>query len=1150
MSRSKAIYIYRLYIVVFKSYNQIIAIVICTTMLFAGAAVMTSHSSGKASQNNPNFVNFPYGQLADFFIINNLTTPTPPNFDEHIVVNSSQYAAFENANLSNVFFTILGGNVVPSWLQSGNSYKDSNTSYWLRINSSIPAHGELEIFMDAAMVGNNILNNYSIGEAPQLANDYGLYDDGSHIFNLYDNFAGAKLNTSKWIPLNSNYVVDNGITFTAGNSYITSRVQYAHPGYAEAYGVMHSPSTTGSTSYDLGGVGFGNDGIDSTAPVVTSGWAENQTNGPGLTFYNGNGPFQYNYSHSIDMNSNHTFGVGFINDSYTTGTVDNVFQNSSSLPYNIAASQMLNVTLGFQSNDFPTFNNFRYVFEFNSTASGINLPFTFQSYNVEFHESGLPTGTLWERNILNLEGFANNGGLSPTAYTNISLPNGHYNFTTSSGDPDYKPANTTGNFTVNGASITINVSFVPAKYVINFLESGIPVGLEWSVEIYGESVNNETFYSTTAYNNISLMNGTYEAIFNTTPSGYIPLPDIMYFHVSGQTSYVPVIFYESPSNASFVRPLTSLNPSLREQFRGYNDQAAGGSLITSTAIDNMTNVLFSVASTQGLILAYNITTGGYLSNITLGPSSTPMFDYYDPANGYLYVSNAGTGNLTIINAKSMSIIKNVTLADLRNSAFNIAQSPQSDLIYAFGYNGTNNSNGTVFTLQPSGTIVGEHDFTSLGPQFFVQGYPVVLSPTIFDQNMLVANGTGIDVLNLSTGSENYYPAPTNYYPSLLYPYGSSGDYMVSNEVNNTTLLFSGRNFAYMPGPDVKGQIFSGFTDPLNGYIYLSTDSNFNPYTGNITVLSPVNGSVLASVYAFTGSTSLAFSSWNQSLFALDYPGSGNDVHTYSVTKAYTVSFSESGLPGGNSWYVNITGEPSSGALQPGAPYSVTLINQTYSYTIGTTDKSYRAAGGTFDADSAISIPVYFSLVKYQIKFTESGLPAASTWKLTLNGTQYSNSTDQITISLINGTYSYSVSSVSGYTITNGTGSVTIDGSSVSISVKFSPAVYHVTISETGLPANSTWTITVNGHEYNVTGTLTTLSLTNGTYSYTISPVSGYSITNRTGNLTVAGSAVSVNVKFSPVSSASYTGYIVIGTVAAVIVVAGLAAFMWRRSRKT
>ncbi|MGC8506474.1 MAG: hypothetical protein ACP5NK_07210 [Thermoplasmata archaeon] len=1136
-----------------KNYNQIIAIVISTVMLFAGAAVLTSHSSVVADGNHHADVGFPYGQLATLYIINNLSTPTPSNFDEHIVVNSSHYAGNENANLSNVFFTILGGYVVPSWLQSGNSYTDYNTSFWLRINSSIPAHSVLEIFMDAARVGNNILNNYSIGEAPQLTNDYGLYDDGSHIFNLYDNFAGAKLNTSKWIPLNSNYAVDNGITFTASDSYITSRVQYAHPGYAEAYGVMHSPSTTGSTSYDLGGVGFGKDGMDYTSPVVTSGWAENMTNGPGLTFYNGEGPFQYNYSHSINMNNNHTFGVGFINDSYTIGTVDNVYQNSSRLPYIISGSQMLNVTLGFQTNDFPNFNNFRYIFELNSTASGINLPFTFQSYNVVFHESGLPAGTLWGRNIPNLEGFTENGGLTPTAYSNISLPNGHYNFTISSGDSDYRPANKSGNFTVNGASVTINVSFVPVKYITNFHESGVPVGLEWSAEIYGGSVNNVTFYSTTAYNNISLMNGTYEAIFNTTPSGYIPLPDIMYFSVNGLPhSYV--IFYESPLNASYVRPLTSLNPSMREQFTGYNDLASGGSLIPSIAIDNSTNVLFSVASTQGLILAYNITTGNYLSSIILGPSSIPVFDYYDPANGYLYVSNAGTGNLTVINAKTMSIVKNVTLADLRNSAFNIAQSPQSDLIYVFGYNDTNSNDGTVFTLQPSGTIVGEHNFTNLVPQFlfeiFFHVYPVVLSPAVYDQNMMVANGSGIDVLNLSTGSESYYAAPTYYYPSLLYPYGSSGNYMVSNEVNNTTLLFNARSFAYLPGPDVKGQIFSGFTDALNGYIYLSTDSNFPPYTGNITVVSPANGSVLASVYAFTGSPSMAFSSRNQSLFTLDFENGGNDIHTYSVTKAFTVSFLESGLPSGNTWYVNITGGPSSGALQPGATYSVTLINQTYSYTIATTDKSYRATGGTFDANSAISISVDFSPVKYQVKFTESGLPSNAAWKLTLNGTQYSNSTDQITIALINGTYTYSVSSVSGYTITNGTGSVKIDGSSVSISVKFSPVVYQVTISETGLPANSTWTVTVNGHEYNVTGTYTTLSLTNGTYSYSVSYLSGYSITNRTGNITVSGSAASVNVKFSPVSRVSYTLYIEIGAVAAVIIVAGLAAYLWRRSRKT
>lgn len=1132
-----------------KKFNQIIAVMICAAMLLSGIAVLSAHTDVNPSSGYHGEVNFPYTQLAEFFIVNNLSAPTPPNFDEHIVVNSSNYAAFENPNLSNVFFTVFGDVVVPSWLQSGNSYTAYNTSYWLRINNSIPTHDTLEIFMDAGTVGNNILNNYSIGEAPQLTSDYGLYDDGSHVFNFYDNFAGTHLNTSKWIPLNSNYAVNNGITFTAGNSYITSRIQYIYPGFAEAYGVMHSPSTTDSTSYDLGGVGFGKQGMDFTKPVVTSGWAEGHTNGPGLTVYNGNGPYQYNYSHSINMLNNHTFGVGFINDSYTIGTVDNVYQNSSRVSYLIPSGQMLNVTLGFQANDYPTFNNFRYIFEFNSTQSGINLPFTFQSYNVALHENGLPPGTLWGVNVLNLDGFLGNDGYSSSAYYNLTIPNGHYNFTVSSGSPDYRPVNTAGNFTVNGKSIAINVPFEHVKFVVSFRQSGLPAGTVWSVEVYGGSLNKTTFYSTTEYNNVSLMNGSYTAILNITNNGYIPLPDIMSFSVGGQ-QYVPImIFYESPSNASYIRPLTSFNPLLRQQYNGYNEQAAqigATNMITSIAVDNSTNVLFSVVSTMGIIIAYNITTGNYLPNITLGASSVPIFSYYDPANGFLYVSNEGTGQLTIINAKTMSIVKNVTLANLRHSAFNIAQSPQSTQIYAFGFNSTNYSNGTVYILQPSGTVVGEHNFTLLQPQFGFGPYPVVLSPAVYDQNMLVANGSGIDVLNLSTGSERYYPAPTYYEPSLLYPYGSFGDYLVSNEANNTTLLFNAKNFTYLPGPDVKGQILSGFTDPMNGYMYLSTVSNFSPYSGNISVVSPSNNSVLTSVYSFVGSSSIVFSYTNQSILALDFAGDTNVIHTYA--KVFTISFFESGLPGSNNWYVNISGEPSSGPLQPGTTYSVNLTNQTYSYTIGTSDKEYRASGGTFDANSAKSIQVDFVPVNYQVTFTESGLPSSTIWKVDINGTQYSSSTDRITTSLMNGTYNYSVNSVAGYVITNGTGSVRVDGSSVSVDIKFSPALYQVTISETGLPVNATWTITVSGHAYNVTGSKITLYLANGTYTYSVSSVKGYSIVNSTGNITVTGHSVSVSITFSPVPGVSYTIYIEIGILLAIIA-GGLSIFLWRRTHK-
>ena len=1052
----------------FKSYKQIVILVTVMVLLSSGAILMAP--SGGSDYKQPHTaVSFPLSQLTEFFITNNMSTPTPANFSEHIVVNSSRFFALENSNLSNIVFTTFGGTLVPSWLQSGNSNTDNNTSYWLRINSSIPAHGVMALYMDSAPLGYNILNNYSIGEAPQLSSVYGQYDDGSHIFNFYDNFAGTKLNASKWINTSSNYAVDNGITFTKSDSYITSKLQYAPAGYVEAYGMMNSPSTSNSISYDLGGVGFGNKGLDFTSPVVTSGWAEGYTNGPGLTFYNGNGPYQYNYSKSINMSRYHTFGVGFINYSYTTGIVDNVIQNSSIRPY-LISSGGLNITLGFQANDYPTVNNFRYIFEFNSTSKGTNLPFSFQSYKASFKENGLSANSLWGITILNSTELPGNGGFTSLEYYNYSLPDGKYNFTVQSGNASYKPVSTSGNFTINGNSILINVSFEPAKFTASFHAIGLPKGTNWSVEVYGGSMIKTTFYSTSAYDNLSLMNGSYTAMENVTQNGYIPLPNYETFSIIGGINYI-YVSYESPANASYIRPISSFNPYLKEQYSGYNFMAAGNNLTSSISIDPNSNVLFVTVYDAGIVISYNINTGTYLKSIMLGPLSHPISSYYDPADGYLYVADSGTGNLTVIDPTTMSIVSNVTLFALVGSGFSVVQSPQSDLLYAFGYNYTNNSNATAYVIQPPGKIVKEVNFTLQNPQFYYGPIPLATSPPVNGQNILVANGSGIMVLNTSSGGESYYPAPASYLPALLAPYGGlTADYLVSNENGSSNLLFDAKDFTYLPGPDIPGMINSWLTDPVTGYLYLDTTSDLPPFTGNITVVSPSNGTILSSVFAKFPSMDMAFSMQNQTLFSLDFITTGNVIHTYSITKAFTISFTESGLPSGTDWYVNITGSAFSGPIQAGATYSITLVNQTYSYIIGTSDTTYKATAGTFSADSSKTIAVKFTLEEYQVTFFE-----------------------------------------------------------------------------TGLPANTTWTVTVNGIQHNVNGTQLVLSLTNGTYNYTITSMNGYTISNQTGNFTVNGSSASVNVKFSPVSTTAYTLYIEIGIAAAVIVI-GAALFMWRRSQ--
>ena len=159
------------------------------------------------------------------------------------------------------------------------------------------------------------------------------------------------------------------------------------------------------------------------------------------------------------------------------------------------------------------------------------------------------------------------------------------------------------------------------------------------------------------------------------------------------------------------------------------------------------------------------------------------------------------------------------------------------------------------------------------------------------------------------------------------------------------------------------------------------------------------------------------------------------------TSIYTVSFTESNLPSATTWYVNLsTGQSFCSSTNI---ITFTAPNGTYSYTIATTDKTYEPSpsSGSFTVNGgSVSKSVSFSEVKYTVTFTESGLPSGTTWYVNLSngvdsgaitGTSYS-------FSLTNGTYSYATSNVSGYSVSLSSGSISINGASVSKAVTFSP----------------------------------------------------------------------------------------------------------------
>lgn len=195
--------------------------------------------------------------------------------------------------------------------------------------------------------------------------------------------------------------------------------------------------------------------------------------------------------------------------------------------------------------------------------------------------------------------------------------------------------------------------------------------------------------------------------------------------------------------------------------------------------------------------------------------------------------------------------------------------------------------------------------------------------------------------------------------------------------------------------------------------------------------------------------------------------------------------------------------------------------------------------------------------KYSVIFAETGLKSGTSWSVTFNGTEENSTSDIITYSVTNGTYSYTVASISGYTVSPSSGSITVNGKNYTQSVTFTAishpvTKYTVTFKESGLPSGTSWSVTFNGSMSVSSNSSIAYTVPNGTYSYSIGSVSGYTVSKSSGSVTVNGSNVTVNVTFSKSTSVTQpsksplsgtTLYIIIGVVVAVVAVAGgLAAF--------
>ncbi len=177
-------------------------------------------------------------------------------------LNSSDLIAWwllsGNGNEANGNNNIAASNVA----FNGVSSISTNTTYWLKINSSLSSSAPYIAFLGFTAPSIDVFNTVNTGEAPQLSPTYGQYDDGANVFNYYQRWGGLSSLPSGWVEFGADYSLTYGATYltitttdtgsTYGGVYTTTQVP-SIPSIYEFYGNIYT-STSNSGYYNIVGI--------------------------------------------------------------------------------------------------------------------------------------------------------------------------------------------------------------------------------------------------------------------------------------------------------------------------------------------------------------------------------------------------------------------------------------------------------------------------------------------------------------------------------------------------------------------------------------------------------------------------------------------------------------------------------------------------------------------------------------------------------------------------------------------------------------------------------------------------------------------------------------------------------------------------------
>ena len=553
----------------------------------------------------------------------------------------------------------------------------------------------------------------------------------------------------------------------------------------------------------------------------------------------------------------------------------------------------------------------------------------------------------------------------------------------------------------------------PANYAVSFTESGLPTGTSWWVILAGNEIS-----STSGTITFQEPDGTYSYQVDNSP------PNGVQYTVSPSSGTVSVYGFSS-TNYIFYTVNYYLTVNANSQSDGTVSPSSGWYLAGETwTLIAIPNFGYSLSSWTG-------TGAGSYSGTSSSPSITLNGPITETANFYQQ-------SYTVTFSESGLPSGTVWWVDL--GGLNLSSSSPSinfnlpDGTYDYTVMDTS-SDGVQYQTTSSGTVaVSGFSFTQY-VYYNVNYYLTVLANPS-------ASGT------VSPGS-GWYPAgdleilsalPNSGYGLSYWTGSGSGSYSGGSSFPTVTMNGPITETAYFIQPDY-GLTFQETGLPAGKSWWVTVDGQNKSSTS-----SSVSFSLPDGTYSYTlmdQGGSWAKYSPGVATGSVTVFGSGTTQYVYYTTSYYV------GVYASPSQYGTVS--PSTGWVyagnflfpseipNPGYAFSSWVGNGTGSYT-GTNSAPSILVNGPFNETA------HFYLPKYQVSFTESGLPSGTKWWVNVGADNTSATSSTIKFTLSDGTYEYAIGQEapygSMYTPGYTAGSVTVFGSSVTQNI-FYTVQYHL-----------------------------------------------------------------------------------------------------------